>query len=153
MLDKIKKTIADAGDVIKEQATNMTDVIKEQASNVSDSIKEKTYLLIEDWLTIFPALEGHGLKIMSFGLSVGLSPALDVELRGKPTAFTVESLAKLIEENKGNQPLTTVFRAIKTTYEWHAKTGAKGSFNSILLKLSVKITPEVKVYLGTPLLT
>lgn len=141
MLDKIKKTITDAGEAIKEQATT-----------VSDSLKEKTYALIEDWVTIFPTLESHGLKIMSFGLCVGLNPTLDVELRGKPSAFTTESLELLIEENKGNQPLTTVFRAIKTTYEWHKKTGAKGSFNSILLKLSVKITPEVKVYLGTPLL-
>ena len=49
MLDKLKKTISDAGGAIKEQAGNMSDAIKEQASNVTDALKEKTYLLIEDW--------------------------------------------------------------------------------------------------------
>ena len=142
MLDKLKKTISDAGDAIKEQAVT-----------VSDAIKEKTFLLIEDWLTIFPNLESHGLKIMSFGLSVGISPSLNVELQGKANIFTTEILENLILENKGNQPLTTVFKAIKMTYEWHKKTGTKGRFDIILLQLSVKITPEVKVYLGTPKLT
>lgn len=142
MLDKLKKTISDAGDAIKEQA-----------SNVTDSIREKTYLLIEDWLKIFPNLEANGLKINSFGLSVGISPSLDVELRGKANAFTLEMLEKLIEENKGNQPLITVFKAIKMTFEMHRRTGTKGNFDAIMLQLSVKITPEVKVYLGTPRLT
>ena len=142
MLDKLKKTISDAGDAIKEQAVT-----------VSDAIKEKTFLLIEDWLTIFPNLESHGLKIMSFGLSVGISPSLNVELQGKANIFTTEILENLILENKGNQPLNTVFKAIKMTYEWHKKTGTKGRFDIILLQLSVKITPEVKVYLGTPKLT
>ncbi len=164
MLDKLKKTISNAGDAIKEQAVtvsdaikeqagNVSDAIKEQAGNVSDAIKEKTFLLIEDWLTIFPNLESHGLKINSFGLSVGISPSLDVELHGKANIFTTEILENLILENKGNQPLTTVFKAIKMTYEWHKKTGTKGKFDIILLQLSVKITPEVKVYLGTPKLT
>jgi hypothetical protein len=172
MLDKLKKTISDAvkeqatnvSDAIKEQAGNMseaikektgnvTDAIKEQATNVTDAFKEKTYNLIEDWLKIFPNLESHGLKINSFGLSVGISPSLDVELRGKANTFTIGKLELLIEENKGNQPLTTVFKAIKMTYEMHKRTGTKGDFNAILIQLSVKITPEVKVYLGTPLLT
>ncbi len=63
MLDKLKKSISNAGDAIKEQAVNVSDAIKEQAGNVTDAIKEKTFLLIEDWLTIFPNLESHGLKI------------------------------------------------------------------------------------------
>ena len=153
MLNKLKKTISNAGDAIKEQAVTVSDAIKEQAGNVTDAIKEKTFLLIEDWLTIFPNLESHGLKIMSFGLSVGISPSLNVELQGKANIFTTEILENLILENKGNQPLTTVFKAIKMTYEWHKKTGTKGRFDIILLQLSVKITPEVKVYLGTPKLT
>lgn len=153
MLNKLKKTISNAGDAIKEQAVTVSDAIKEQAGNVTDAIKEKTFLLIEDWLTIFPNLESHGLKIMSFGLSVGINPSLNVELQGKANIFTTEILENLIIENKGNQPLTTVFKAIKMTYEWHKKTGTKGRFDIILLQLSVKITPEVKVYLGTPKLT
>ncbi len=153
MLEKLKKTISDAGDSLKEQAGNMSDAIKEQANNMTDALKEKTYLLIEDWLKIFPSLENHGLTIMSFGLCMGISPALDVELRGKAKTFTVESLEQILEDCKGNNALTSVFKAIKTTYEWHRKTGTEGKFDAILIKLSVKITPEVKVYLGTPMLT
>ena len=152
MLEKLKQTISHAGDTIKEQAGNMTDAIKEQAGNMTDALKEKTYLLIEDWLKIFPNLESHGLKITSFGLSMGISPALDVELRGTAKAFTPEKLEKILEECKGNSALTSVFKAIKTTYELHRKTGTDVKFDALLLQLSVKITPEVKVYLGTPLL-
>ena len=153
MLEKLKKTISDAGDAIKEQAGNMTDSLKEQAGNMTDALKEKTYLLFEDWLKIFPNLENHGLTMTSFGLSMGISPALDVELRGKAKAFTVEKLEKILEECKGNNALTSVFKAIKSTYELHRKTGTEGKFDALLIKLSVKITPEVKVYLGTPMLT
>lgn len=142
MIEKLRKTITNAGDALKEQATN-----------VSDALKEKTYSLFEDWIKIFPSLENHGFKMTSFGLCVGISPSLDVEMRGKANTFTLEKLDKILEECKGNQALTTVFKAIKKTYEWHLKTGTEGKFDAILLKLSVKITPEVKVYLGTPMLT
>jgi hypothetical protein len=98
-------------------------------------------------------LEAYGLQVMSFGLCMGISPALDVELRGKAKAFTPESIDKIIEDCKGNNALITVFKTIKMTYEWHRKTGTEGKFDAILIKLSVKITPEVKVYLGTPMLT
>lgn len=142
MIEKLKKTISDAGEAIKEQANNIT-----------DAVKEKTYALIEDWLKIFPNLEQHGLKITSFGLCMALSPSLDVELTGDANGFTLESLDKILAECKGNQALTTVFKAIKTTYEWHRRTGSDRHFEVILLKLTIKITPEVKVYLGQPLLT
>ncbi len=142
MIEKLKKTISDAGEAIKEQA-----------NNVSDAFKEKTYALIDDWLQIFPDLEAQGLQVMSFGLCMGISPALDVELRGKAKAFSPESIDKILDKCKGNNALTTVFKTIKTTYEWHRKTGTEGKFDAILIKLSVKITPEVKVYLGTPMLT
>jgi hypothetical protein len=153
MIEKLKKTISGAGDVIKEQASNLSDAVKEQANNLSDAVKEKTYALIEDWLKIFPNLEGYGFKVTSFGLCMALSPALDVELTGNANAFNIDKLNTIIEENKGNQALTTVFKAIKTAFEWHERTGSDRHFKVVLLKLSIKITPEVKVYLGQPLLT
>jgi hypothetical protein len=84
---------------------------------------------------------------------MAISPSLDVELSGDANGFTPESLDKILTECKGNQALTTVFKAIKTTYEWHRRTGSDKHFEVILLKLTIKITPEVKVYLGQPLLT
>ena len=139
MLKNIKKTISDASDALKEQA-----------QNVSDSLKEKSYALIEDWIKIFPSLENYGLKITSFGLSMGINPALNVELRGEIENFNTERLIQIIDENKGNQPLTTVFKAIKTTFDWHKRTRSEGEFDAVVLKLSVKLAPEVMVYLGTP---
>ena len=71
MIDKIKKALQDA-----------TEMVKEQTSSLSEGAKEKTYQLIEEWLQIFPKLEIYGLEVTSFGLSVAISPALEVELVG-----------------------------------------------------------------------
>jgi uncharacterized protein YjbJ (UPF0337 family) len=164
MIEKLKKTLSDVSGVVKEQAVNLTDAVKEQAGNLTDAVKEqagnlseavkeKTYALFEDWLKIFPNLENYGLKITSFGLCMAISPSLDVELSGDAHAFTPERLEKILAECEGNQALTTVFKTIRTTYEWHRRTGSDKHFSIILVKLSIKITPEVKVYLGQPLLT
>ena len=139
MITQIKKSLNDAGDAVKEQVNHIT-----------DSMKEKANAIIEDWLTIFPDLESYGLKIMSFGLKMGISPTLEVELHGNANAFSLPKIEKALAECEGNKALTTVFRTIKTTYDWHAKTGASHHFKSIFLKISISITPEIMVYLGEP---
>ena len=168
MLDKFKKSISDATDslkvqagqlsdsmkeTVKERTTEFTDAVKEKTTELSDAVKEKTNQLFDDWLKIFPDLENYGLKVMSFGFCMGISPALDVELRGAAADFSPDRLAVILTEVEGNRALSTVFKAIKTTYSLHAKTGSNHHhFDVILLKLSIKITPEVMVYLGQPLL-
>ncbi len=164
MLDKFKKSINDATDSLKTQAaqltdsvkertTEFTDAVKEKTTELSDAVKDKTNQLFDDWLKIFPNLEDYGLKVMSFGFCMGISPALDVELRGSAADFSPDRLAIILAEVEGNRALSTVFKAIKTTYTLHAKTGSDyHHFDVILIKLSIKITPEVMVYLGKPLL-
>lgn len=157
MLDKFKKSINDATDSLKVQAAQLTDSVREtvieKTTELSDAVKEKTNQLFDDWLKIFPDLENYGLKVMSFGFCMGISPALDVELRGSAADFAPDRLAVILAEVEGNRALSTVFKAIKTTYSLHAKTGSDHHhFDVILLKLSIRITPEVKVYLGQPLL-
>ena len=157
MLDKFKKSINEATDSLKVQAAQLTDSMKEtvieKTTELSDAVKEKTNQLFDDWLKIFPDLENYGLKVMSFGFCMGISPALDVELRGAAADFAPERLTIILAEVEGNRALSTVFKAIKTTYDLHAKTGSNHHhFDVILLKLSIKITPEVMVYLGQPLL-
>ena len=168
MFDKLKKSINTASDSLKEQAvqltdsmkesviektTILTDAVKEKTHELTDAVKEKTNQLFDDWLKIFPDLENYGLKVMSFGFCMGISPALDVELRGSAADFASERLEEILAEVGGNRALSTVFKAIKTTYNLHAKTGSNyHHFDVILIKLSIKITPEVMVYLGQPLL-
>jgi hypothetical protein len=157
MLEKFKKSINTATDSLKEQAVQLTDsmkeTVREKTTELSDAVREKTNQLFDDWLQIFPNLENYGLKVMSFGFCMGISPALDVELRGSAADFTLDRLELILAEVEGNRALSTVFKAIKTTYSLHAKTGSDyHNFDVILLKLSIRITPEVKVYLGQPLL-
>jgi hypothetical protein len=157
MLNKFKKSINDTTDSLKVQAAQLTDSVRqtvvEKTTELSDAVKEKTNQLFDDWLKIFPDLENYGLKVMSFGFCMGISPALDVELRGSAADFSPDRLAVILSEIEGNRALSTVFKAIKTTYSLHAKTGSDfHNFDVILIKLSIKITPEVMVYLGQPLL-
>ncbi len=157
MFDKLKKSINTASDSLKEQAVQLTDSMKEsvieKTTVLTDAVKEKTNQLFDDWLKIFPDLENYGLKVMSFGFCMGISPALDVELRGSAADFAPERLEEILGEVASNRALSTVFKAIKTTFNLHAKTGSNyHHFDVILIKLSIKITPEVMVYLGQPLL-
>jgi hypothetical protein len=157
MLDKFKKSINEATDSLKVQAAQLSDsvkeTVKERTTEFTDAVKEKTNQLFDDWLQIFPNLEDYGLKVMSFGFCMGISPALDVELRGSAADFAPDRLEMILAEVEGNRALSTVFKAIKTTYSLHAKTGSNHHhFDVILIKLSIKITPEVMVYLGQPLL-
>ena len=153
LTDAVKERTHGLTDAVKEKTTELTDAVKEKTTELTDAVKEKTNQLFDDWLKIFPDLENYGLKVMSFGFCMGISPALDVELRGSAADFASERLEEILAEVGGNRALSTVFKAIKTTYNLHAKTGSNyHHFDVILIKLSIKITPEVMVYLGQPLL-
>lgn len=140
MIDKIKKALQEASDVIKEQT-----------SSLSEGAKEKTYQLIDEWLQIFPKLEIYGLEINSFGLSVAISPALEVELVGDHKKFSQERIQEILQENKNSAALTSVFTTIKTAYTLHRKTYANLR-DPLIVKIKVKITPEINVIIGEPLI-
>jgi hypothetical protein len=149
-MKSLKSTLSHASEKLKTQIDDLSDVVREQATTFGDAMREKAISIIEDWLKIFPVLESYGLKVSSFGVKMGLNPMLDVELLGNARQFTPEILQKIIEENKHSATLTTVFKTIKTTYEWYTRTSKDIYFKSIIIKLSISITPEVKVYLGEP---
>lgn len=140
MIDKIKKALQEAGDAIKEQTTQ-----------ISEGAKEKTYQLIDEWLQIFPKLEIYGLKITSFGLHVAISPALEVELVGEHKKFGPDRLQQILAENKDSAAMTSVFTTIKTAYSLHRKTYADLR-DPLIVKIRVKITPEINVIIGEPLI-
>ena len=138
MIDKLKKGLQQAGDLIKEQA-----------SNLGDSALEKTYDLFEQWAYVFPTLDELGLKMQSFSVGVSISPTMEVFLSGNAADFTPDKLKPLQEQHKESTILTSVFKTIQTTFELHQKTEAE-LFEPIHLKITVKISPEIKVILGNP---
>ncbi|MCI5083824.1 MAG: hypothetical protein MRY78_19150 [Saprospiraceae bacterium] len=141
MIDKIKKTLREASDIIKDQA-----------SNISEGAKERSYKLIEEWLEVFPKLEIYGLEITSFAMGVGLNPSLEVELKGNHKDFGPERLEKILEENKTNTTVSSVFKTIKTTYKLHRRIYATLS-DPLIVQVKIRLSPEIKVFIGQPLIT
>jgi hypothetical protein len=140
MIDKLKNTLEQAGNVLKEQANLL-----------GDSAKEKAYSLIEEWVMILPKLEASGLDITSFGTSISISPALLVELKGNHSDFTKARLEELLEEHKYSTPIRLVFNSIKTTYNLHDKSGSSIE-EPLIVKIKVGLSPEINVFIGNPLI-
>lgn len=136
MIDKIKQTFKD-----------MTDAIQEQASSFGENAKEKGYQIIDEWLQIFPKLELYKLNITSFTLGVAISPSLEVELVGKHEDFTKERMQQILAEVSTNAALKLVFNTINTTYNLHRKTYATLR-DPLIVKIKIKLSPEVRVTLG-----
>jgi hypothetical protein len=140
MIDKFKQAINDA-----------TEALREQAAQFGEGAKEKSFQLIEEWLTVFPKLEIYGLEIRSFALSVALSPALEVEMVGRHEDFRPERLEAIIQETRKNAALVSVFTTIRTTYNLHRRTLVNLN-DPLVVKIRVRLSPEIKVYLGVPLI-
>ena len=140
MIEKIKKALQEA-----------TDMIKEQASTLGDGAKEKSFALIEEWLKVFPKLEIYGLEVTSFALSVALSPALEVELKGDHQQFPKERIQEILAENKGNTAMISVFNTIRMTYSLHRKIYATLK-DPLIVKIKIRLSPEIKVYIGKPII-
>jgi hypothetical protein len=134
---------------LKHKFQQVSDIVLEQAGNLGETAKEKSLLLIKEWLQVFPILEAYGLKITSFGIGVGISPSLEVELKGSQDNFTKEKIKRILIEHKGNTPITSVFKTIQMTRDFHDKISDKHS-DVIIVKVFVKIPPLVKVFLGEP---
>ncbi|NJB85770.1 hypothetical protein GGR26_001515 [Lewinella marina] len=131
--------------------SNARNAISGLATSVGEGTREKTAKLLEDWLQIFPILSGYGLEITSFSMTLGLSPALNVELLGKHGDWTEESIQERMTAHRGDTALTTVFTAIRTAYRLQRQTKAPLR-DPLILKIIVRITPEVRVVLGQPIL-
>ena len=140
MIDKFKKSLSQASDALKDQM-----------GNLGDSAKEKTFSMFEQYAEIFPKLQEYGMEMKTFGISVSISPAMEVVLKGKSKDFEVDRVDELIKTHKGETIITSVFRTMKTSIEIYEKSGGP-QFEHIYLKIAVKISPEVKVVLGEPMI-
>ena len=121
------------------------------ANTVGEGTRERTNKLIEDWLDIFPTLGGYGLEITSFSMALALSPSLNVELLGTHENWTEEAISQRMAAHRGETAITMVFTAIRTAYRLQRQTKAPLR-DPLILKVIVRITPEVRVVLGQPVL-
>lgn len=140
MIDQFKNIIQEASEMLKEQI-----------NTVGSNAKNKGFQLIEEWLDTIPVLEREGLDMTSFALGIALSPSLEVEFVGKSSDFTLDRLKELQQNHKGSTALQAVFTTIKTTYRMHNKINAPMK-DPLILKIKVKLTPEVKVFVGEPII-
>ncbi len=140
MFDKLLRTLQDASEAIMDQANSL-----------GDNAKEKSYKLIDEWLQVFPKLEVYGLEVTSLALGVAISPSLEVELKGKHEQFTPDYVQKILDENRSSAAITSVFTTIKTTYTLHRRIYATLR-EPLVVKIRIKLSPEIKVYIGEPII-
>ncbi|MEO0337762.1 MAG: hypothetical protein AAF242_00975 [Bacteroidota bacterium] len=140
MLDKLQKALNDA-----------TDFIKDQANTLGDSAKGKAFEVIDDWIKIFPQLENYGLKVNSFAMGIAISPSVEAELVSSHEQFPPERLEQILEEVKGQTAISSVFSTIRTAYTLHRRINAELK-DPLIVVIKIKISPEVKVYIGEPII-
>ena len=138
---------------VNNQIVTAFEKLYEQVFVVGRLTRDKIEGLIYSWVNVFPELESHHLRVSSYGVNVGMTPSLDVELIGDPAIINEQSLPGIISDLGGNRPAVTVFRAIQKSIQWHRKMSIQTPYDRIYVKLLVSATPEIKVYLGTPVLT
>ncbi|MFZ1454454.1 MAG: hypothetical protein WAT46_00325 [Saprospiraceae bacterium] len=71
------------------------------------------------------------------------------ELKGNTSDFTTDRIAQLLEENKDVKTVKFFLNVIKTTLALHQKTKAPTK-EVLIVKIEVKLSPEIKVFLGKP---
>ena len=140
MIDRLKLALQDASDYLRDQAKAL-----------GEGARDKGYQVIEEWLQVFPKLEIAGLRMTSFALSVALSPGIDVEMAGSHQDFTRERLKELIAEHRANPALLSVFTTIRTAYNLHQRSLADLE-EPLIVKIRVRLSPEIKVYVGKPVI-
>jgi hypothetical protein len=132
-----------------DAAVSTGNTLRDKAASVGQAAVDNTIQTIEKWLEEFPKLEGYGLQITNFTFVMGLSPSLEIEMRGNHEDFTPERLAQILAENKASSLTGLIFNAVKTAYRLHAKV-AKRHEDALLVKMKLSITPEVSVFIGKP---
>lgn len=161
MIEKIKKSLSEVTENIAEQAIVITDVImdkasniggtiKEQATHLGDAAKEKSNAVIQAWVNNLPQIESYGLKTIYFSATMSLNPSLELEMKGSRMDFSMERLDEILKEIKNNTILTLIFTAIKNTLKLYESAGIEVQ-QEMYIKIGVKLSPEIKVAFGNPI--
>ena len=134
---------------LQKAFTQVTTTLKETLTDLGDSAKEKTIALLESWLDVFPVLESMGLQITNFGVGLGISPSLEVELSGPAGLFDEGRLDEYKETFQDDFKVRSVLQAITMAKVMYHKLGKEAS-DEIFIKIRVKVPPEIGVYFGRP---
>ena len=140
MFEKIKETIAQAGETLKEQA-----------HSIGEAAKEKGSQIINQWISILPKLEAYGFKTTYFAFNLSINPTLEVEMQSSSGAFPMGRIQAILDENKGNTPINLVFNTMKTTVQLHERARIE-AIEPMTVKIRVKLSPEIRVSYGNPIL-
>ncbi|MBK8517378.1 MAG: hypothetical protein IPL55_14170 [Saprospiraceae bacterium] len=149
MLKNILKTLQETGDIVLEKASEINEAAKEKINDAKEQTKDKVLSIIDEWVEILPKLTNLGFEMTSFGISMSLNPSMLAEMKGKTQHFSEEKLTILIDECKDEKSLRLFLTAIKTTLALHKKTKAT-MHEDIIVKIEVKLSPEIKVFIGQP---
>jgi len=132
-----------------ESAQQAGNILKEKTAGLSQAALDHAIAAIEKWLEEFPKIEGYELKVTNFGFIMGLSPALEVEMRGSHDSFPPEKLAEILAAHKSTSLTSMVFSAIKTAYRLHGKI-AQTLEEPLIVKIRLSLSPEISVFVGRP---
>jgi hypothetical protein len=83
---------------------------------------------------------------------LGLSPSLEVELTGSVGACTTERLDEILSEKDQNSTVKWIFQAIRTTVVLHSKANAS-HIEPLIVKIRVRLSPEIQVFVGRPMVS
>ncbi len=152
MLKNILKSLQETSDIVIEKASELNDAAKEKFHEAKEQTKDKVLSIIEEWVELLPKLMALGLEMTSFGISMSLSPCMLAELKGKTDDFNEERITELLEIHKEDKSIRLFLNVIKTTFVLHKKTNA-GMKDDLIVRVEVKLSPEIKVFIGQPQLT
>ena len=152
MLKNILKTLQETGDIVVEKASELNDTAKEKFQEAKEQTRDKVLSIIEEWVELLPKLMALGFEMTSFGISMSLSPCMLAELKGKTDDFSEERIKELLEIHKEDKSLKLFLNVIQTTFVLHKKTNA-GMKDDLIVRVEVKLSPEIKVFIGQPQLT
>lgn len=125
--------------------------LMESLLNSVNFVKHQTNKVINRWLDVLPTIEKYGLKITSFAMSYSINPSLEVELVGKSAEFPLERIREILEENKSSASITSVFQAVRTTKNLYERTKSTPQ-EDLIIEIKIRFSPEIKVFLGVPLI-
>ena len=152
MLKNILKTLQETSDIVLEKAAEINDAAKEKINEAKDMTKEKALAMVDEWVEILPKLKAMGFELTSFGISMSINPCMLAEMVGKTADFDDEKIETLLVVYKEDKSIKLFLNVVKTTLMLHKKTKAPMR-DVLIVRLEVKFSPEIKVFIGRPELT
>jgi hypothetical protein len=131
---------------VKDGITGAWDVLVEKAN----LLKKGSNKMIDSWLEVLPRIASYGFEINSFAMNYSLNPSMEVELIGNLEDFPSERISEILKENKNSPAIRSVFQALKTTINLQKRLKETPK-NEIIIEVRVSISPEIKVFLGVPI--